>query len=153
MSDPGTSSDGAVPVVAAVVQRGGRFLLGRRPAHKRHGGLWEFPGGKLHPGESLADATVRELREELGLEVVRVGGERFRCRDPGSPFVIVFVDVDVAPGDEPLALEHERVGWFTPLAAAELALAPSDRAFVEAVLAEHQNQSSSNAARDASEPA
>ena len=40
-----------VAVVAAIIQRDGRFLVGRRPAHKRHGGLWEFPGGKVDEGE------------------------------------------------------------------------------------------------------
>ncbi len=146
-TEPGEGTGAArptVPVVAAVIERGGRYLLGRRPAHKRHGGLWEFPGGKLHPGETLADATARELHEELGLEVETVGAELFRRRDPGSPFVIVFVEVRVAAG-EPTAIEHERVEWFTPTAAAALPLAPTDRAFVEEVLSGRAAQSSSNA--------
>ncbi len=65
-----------IPVVAAVIRRKNKALLGRRPDHKRHGGLWEFPGGKVEDGESLADALKREVLEELGV-AVRVGGLYF----------------------------------------------------------------------------
>ena len=58
-----------IPVVAAVVRRGSRFLVGRRPAHKRHGGLWEFPGGKVEPGENEQTCLKRELSEELDIEI------------------------------------------------------------------------------------
>ena len=56
------------PVVAvALVDRAGRVLVQRRPAGKQHAGLWEFPGGKVEPGETLAAAAVREIDEELGV--------------------------------------------------------------------------------------
>jgi len=58
-------------VTAAIIRRNGRVLIARRPADKLLGGLWEFPGGKARPGESLAACLKRELREELGI-VVRV---------------------------------------------------------------------------------
>lgn len=58
-------------MAAAVIQDGqGRVLLTRRPAHLHLGGLWEFPGGKLEPGESIAAGLARELQEELGIEVL-----------------------------------------------------------------------------------
>ncbi len=60
-----------VEVAAAVLQRpDGSFLLAQRPPGKIWAGYWEFPGGKVEPGESARDAMVRELREELGIEVV-----------------------------------------------------------------------------------
>lgn len=58
-------------VVAAGILRDadGRILIAQRPAGGHAGGFWEFPGGKLNPGESPAEALVRELREELGVSV------------------------------------------------------------------------------------
>ena len=63
---------GRVEVVAAVITRpDGWFLLGQRPAGKVYAGYWEFPGGKVEPGEAPLAALTRELREELGIEVER----------------------------------------------------------------------------------
>ncbi len=61
-----------VDVAAAVIQRpDGSFLLGQRPGGKIYAGYWEFPGGKVEHGEDVMHALVRELREELGIEVQR----------------------------------------------------------------------------------
>jgi 8-oxo-dGTP diphosphatase len=54
---------------AAIFDEQGRVLISRRPLHVHQGGLWEFPGGKLEPGESVANALRRELHEELGIIV------------------------------------------------------------------------------------
>ena len=99
-----------------------------RPAHKRHAGLWEFPGGKLEPGEGLAEAANRELREELGLELVSCGAALFTYREAHSPFQIEFVPVNV--GGEPVAIEHAGLRWVTLRELEALPLAPADRAFV-----------------------
>jgi mutator protein MutT len=122
-----------IQVLAAVIQREDRWLLCRRPAHKRHGGCWEFPGGKLEAGESLAAAASRELMEELGVHVTAVGDVVYRRADVGSPFVIEFAHVDIA--GEPLAIEHSEVRWVLPAEAPGLPLAPADRDFVAAALA------------------
>lgn len=116
-----------IRVVAAVAERGGRFLVCRRPAHKRHGGLWEFPGGKLEPGESPQAAARRELAEELGVEVLSCGGRLFVVEDPGSDFVIEFHAV--AFRGEPACLEHSELAWASVPALLALELAPSDRRF------------------------
>lgn len=58
-----------VRVVAAVIVDEGRVLVCRRAAHVRDGGVWEFPGGKIEPGESATAALVREIREELGVGI------------------------------------------------------------------------------------
>lgn len=61
-----------VEAAAAVILRpDGSFLLGRRPEGKPYAGYWEFPGGKIEPGETAAQALVRELHEELGIEADR----------------------------------------------------------------------------------
>ena len=62
-------ADEPLLVTAAVVVKGGAVLLTKRPLDKRHPGLWEFPGGKIDPGESPEAALSRELMEELGVEV------------------------------------------------------------------------------------
>lgn len=124
----GESGPETIRVLAAVIRRGDRVLLCKRPAHKRHGGLWEFPGGKLEPGESLLDAARRELAEELDLDAVSIGETLFVCRDPGSAFVIEFVEV-VVKGD-PVAHEHEDTKWLTVAETNGLALAPADSAYM-----------------------
>ena len=106
-----------IRVVAAVIERGGRLLLGLRPAEKRHGGLWEFPGGKLDGVETAAEAAHREIKEELSLEVTAVRERLTTIRDEGSPFVIEFYPVVAEgepSGDDPRAGVHEVLsgaGW------------------------------------------
>jgi mutator protein MutT len=123
---------GPIPVIAAVVRRDGRYLVGRRPAEKRHGGLWEFPGGKVHEGEAMLDAADRELQEELGMSASGAGAVLLSASDDDAPFVIHFVEVE-AEGD-PVALEHSEVGWFTPEELAALPLAPADARFVRTLV-------------------
>lgn len=57
------------PIAIAVVEQEGRFLIGQRPVGSALAGMWEFPGGKIEPGESPEAAAVRECREETGLQV------------------------------------------------------------------------------------
>jgi len=111
-----------------MIWRDGRYLVCRRPTHKRHGGLWEFPGGKYEPGESHLDAARRELAEELALVADAVGEVLFTRHDPGSPFVIQFIEVTAS--GEPVALEHSELRWATLAELRELELAPSDAEFV-----------------------
>ena len=118
-----------VPVVAAIIERDGRFLVGRRPAHKRHGGLWEFPGGKVDAGETVAEAARRELDEELTLSVVEVEDRLHHVDHAGGIFAIHFPRVRVQ--SEPHPLEHEIIGWFTLDELGQMALAPADAGFVE----------------------
>jgi A/G-specific adenine glycosylase len=74
-------------VVAAVIRKRGRVLIDRRRPQGLLGGLWELPGGKVEPGESLADALRREVREEVGVEVA-VGDELVTVRHAYTHFRI-----------------------------------------------------------------
>ena len=118
-----------VHVLAAVIERDGHLLICQRPMSKRHGGLWEFPGGKLEPAESWAEAAHREMAEELDVEVRSVGQPVFSVHDEGSPFEISFVPIEIA--GEPRPLEHEDLRWLTIQDLLGLRLAPSDRIFAE----------------------
>ena len=68
MSQP--TGPGPTLVGIGLIRRGDRYLVRRRPEGTVYAGYWEFPGGKCEPGESPAEATARECREETGLEVV-----------------------------------------------------------------------------------
>ena len=86
-------------VVAAVIERDGQVLIGQRPAGKRHALKWEFPGGKVEPGESPEEALRRELDEELAIQAV-IGGR--------------IADYEYAyPGREPIRLIFFAVREFT----------------------------------------
>lgn len=119
----------SIRVIAAVLSRGEQLLVCQRPPQKRHGGLWEFPGGKVENGESDVEAARRELKEELGILVESADAAELEVADPGSPYLIAFVPV-TATG-EPLCHEHTGLAWGTPAELASLPLAPSDRQYIE----------------------
>ncbi|MGB3470927.1 MAG: NUDIX domain-containing protein [Erythrobacter sp.] len=102
----------------------------RRPLEKHHGGLWEFPGGKVEPSEIPSETLCRELYEELGVELdesdcapVAFAQESRSGRD--RAIVIVLYKVARWSGD-PVSLEGGAVDWFTPEAIANLAKPPLD---------------------------
>jgi 8-oxo-dGTP diphosphatase len=121
-----------IPVVAAVIRRGDRWLLAERRADKRHGGAWEFPGGKVGDGESERVALARELREELDVTLAELGPCLFTAQDPGAPFRIRFWEARVE--GEPQPLEHAQVRWVTLAEARTLPLAPADARFLREIM-------------------
>ena len=112
-----------------MIERRGRYLLAQRPPDKVHGGLWEFPGGKVDAGETLAAALARELAEELVLHGARVGEVLGVQRDALRNLHLHFMTV--ATDGAPIAVEHTALGWYQPEEAWGLNLAPLDRAFLE----------------------
>ena len=90
----------------------------RRPLHKHHGGLWEFPGGKVEPGERPREALVREIQEELGLSLAphTVQPVAFaEDDDTGSAKPIVIMLYSSAWVGSPVAaLEAGKIAWFRP---------------------------------------
>ena len=121
-----------VPVVAlALVDEEGRWLMHRRPDHKHHGGLWEFPGGKVEADDSPRAALVREITEEIGIALDPDALEPVGFADlkGPDPIVILLYTARHWSGD-PAALEGGAVGWFAPEDAAKLDLPPLDRALV-----------------------
>ena len=99
-------------VVAAVIARNGRILIGQRRKADRHSFKWEFPGGKVEAGESPRQALVRELKEELDIQAT-VGREitRYSHRYASRPvFELIFYRVDRFEG-EPRNLAFETIEW------------------------------------------
>jgi 8-oxo-dGTP diphosphatase len=100
--------------VAVLIRPDGAALLARRPESKVYSGYWEFPGGKVEPGEPVADALRREIREELGIEIGRA--------HPWITRVFVYPHATVrlhfhriyAWRGEPRALEHQAIAWQRP---------------------------------------
>ena len=117
-----------IPVVCAVIERNGRLLLAQRPDDKHLPRKWEFAGGKVEPGEDPATAIIREIREELGCDIIitrplpRFEYDYTRVVIEMIPFVCVLV-----PGSpEPHAHEHLALAWATPAELEGFDLAPAD---------------------------
>jgi 8-oxo-dGTP diphosphatase len=116
-----------IEVVCGVIRGSdGRYLACRRPEGKHLGGMWEFPGGKVEEGEEPSAALVRELREELGVEVTVEGAlTAFPWSyDWGTIHLKPFLCRIVA--GEPQAIEHQELRWCERECFGELEWAPAD---------------------------
>ncbi len=122
---------GFILVVAGAMQGAdGLWLMHRRPLEKHHGGLWEFPGGKVETAESPGFALRRELREELGIDVAIDGLSSLGFAEEAdsslrNPIVILLYKVARWEGT-PIALEGGAVDWFSASEIANLEKPPLD---------------------------
>ena len=131
-------------VVAGALARGdGKWLMHRRPLEKHHGGLWEFPGGKVEATERPQQTLVRELREELDIAIGEDACDPIgfaEDRDLASPRPIVILLYKVISWEgEPQALEGGRIDWFAPEEIAKLDKPPLDRELAARLFGEAQN--------------
>ena len=121
-----------VRVVAALILADGRLLVCQRRKTDRFALLWEFPGGKVEPGESLSQALARELNEELGVDAP-VGPEVYRTvfqyRELPNKTEIVFFAAAARP-EHVQNLAFERIEWRAPQTLRELEFLPADRELV-----------------------
>jgi 8-oxo-dGTP diphosphatase len=104
-----------VLVAAAVVVEARRVLVTQRKAGTHLEGAWEFPGGKVHPGENPRDTLRRELAEELGIDVVAgeiVDVTFHRYEDVGKAVLLMFFEATRVPGSaDPRALDVAAFAW------------------------------------------
>ncbi len=124
----------AVRVVAAVLHDArGRVLIAQRPPGKHMAGYWEFPGGKIAPGESSEAALGRELAEELGIALRRCHPLLQLRHDYTDRVVELEVFVVDDYGGEPRGLEAQAFRWVAAAELFGLALLPADRPIIEAL--------------------
>jgi len=124
-------------VVAALIEYEGKLLVCQR----RRGGpfelLWEFPGGKVQPGETLEAALARELEEELGV-TAKVGCEVYRTEhrypEMKEPLQLIFF-ATTAPRDEVRNVIFERIEWRDRSSLPDLNFLPADRELIEKLAA------------------
>lgn len=120
-----------IRVAAAIIRQGGRILIVQRPDTAEMGGLWEFPGGKIEPGETAEAALARELAEELGIRAA-VGAPYHSSthRYPsGLTVEICFYDCQVLDGDLRL-LWGQALRWVAPADLPAYAYPAADAAVV-----------------------
>jgi mutator protein MutT len=120
-------------VVAAVVERDRRFLVTRRPDGVHLEGRWEFPGGKLEPGESHTDALRREIREELDAEVA-VGTKILAASHRYSDRTVELHFYACGLCGEPVPRLGQELRWVTRDEMRALSFPPADQALVSTLL-------------------
>ncbi|MEI8395876.1 MAG: 8-oxo-dGTP diphosphatase MutT [Rhodospirillaceae bacterium] len=115
-------------VAAALVDTDGRVLLAQRPEGKHMAGLWEFPGGKVHQGETPEAALVRELQEELGIDTKHSCLAPFtfasHCYDSFHLLMPLYV-CRVWQGT-PVAREHKALAWVRAARLSDYPMPPAD---------------------------
>jgi len=119
-------------VVAGLIEAEGKILVCQRRRGDTFELMWEFPGGKLHAGETAAEGLARELMEELGVEAL-VGEEVFRTRhryaEMSEEIELIFFSAAVEPRSV-RNIVFENMEWRTPETLGELNFLPADREFV-----------------------
>jgi 8-oxo-dGTP diphosphatase len=121
-----------VVAAAALLDGQGRVLLAQRPAGKTFAGLWEFPGGKLEPGEGPEVALARELKEELDVDVQTQDMAPFAFASHGYADFHLMMPLYVVRrwSGVPRAVEGGAVAWFTIAALSEFNMPPADAPLV-----------------------
>ena len=113
-------------VTAAIIQKQGRFFVARRGPGEKLAGLWEFPGGKVEPGETLQECLKREIAEELGVEAI-VGDvvTESNYKYEHGEILLVALQTEIKGEDIKLSV-HDREDWLFPEQILALELAPAD---------------------------
>ena len=122
----------ALVVAAALIDPDGRVLIAQRPAHKTMAGLWEFPGGKIEPGEAPETALIRELREELGISVKEACLAPFTFASHAYPDFHLLMPLYVCRKWEgqPWPREHQELKWVHPPQLTAYPMPPADAPLV-----------------------
>ncbi len=122
-----------ITVVAALIRNDGKLLVCQRKRGTSFGMMWEFPGGKVKPGETLEQALVRELAEELGTKAT-IGSEVYRAQhryaEMSEPIELIFFQAELEPRSV-RNLVFEEILWRDPSSLPELNFLPADKELIE----------------------
>ena len=131
-SDAGVAKPLLLVAACALVDVDNRVLLARRPEGKKMAGLWEFPGGKLNPGEAPEHALIRELREELGIDVAQacLAPFAFASHDYARFHLLMPLFVCRRWTGIPAGLEGQALAWVSPQRLAEYDMLPADKPLI-----------------------
>jgi len=112
----------------ALIDADGRVLIARRPPQKAMAGLWEFPGGKIEPGERPEEALIRELAEELGITVKEACLAPFTFASHSYADFQLLMPLYVCRRweGEPQPREHSALKWVRPRDLAQYPMPPAD---------------------------
>ncbi|HEY8351989.1 MAG TPA: 8-oxo-dGTP diphosphatase MutT [Sphingomonadales bacterium] len=112
----------------ALVDVDGRVLIAQRPENKSMGGLWEFPGGKVEPGETPERALIRELREELAIDVTAACLAPFTFASHAYDDFHLFMPLYLCRRwiGTPRAVEHQALRWVRPRDLRQYEMPPAD---------------------------
>ena len=127
-------------VAGALFDATGRVLIAQRPPGKALAGRWEFPGGKLHEGEAPYAGLVRELREELGVEVVAAGRLMRYAHDYADRTVWLDMWIVSAWSGEPRGLDGQALAWVEPARLHEADILEADQPIVAALVRLHSGE-------------
>jgi 8-oxo-dGTP diphosphatase len=119
--------------VGVILDDDHNILITRRAPDRHQGSLWEFPGGKVEDGESLAGALARELREELGIEIGRTSALLKVHHDYGDKVVLLEVRVVWEFRGEARPLEGQPMAWVSPRELIDYAFPEANLPIVRAV--------------------
>jgi 8-oxo-dGTP diphosphatase len=121
-----------IVVAAALIDEDGRILVQQRPDGKAMAGLWEFPGGKVEEGELPEAALIRELYEELGIDVQQacLAPACFASEPLGERHLILLVYICRKWRGIPRALEAPAIKWVRPLDLHNIDMPPADKPLI-----------------------
>ena len=130
-----------VEVVGAIIKDGDKYLVGQRPNDKAQGGLWEFIGGKIEPGETPEQALARECRAELSLEIENQTIISSVVHEyPEKTIKLILIECNPRTGSRPLALEHQQIKWATLAEMRKLPFAGADAELIGKLFPEIYNE-------------